>query len=80
MNSAILMKQARKAAGMTVRQMADALEITVQFIYDIENGRRNIPEQMIERMPPVAREIVASAFAKMHQERAAKLKSLTTED
>ena len=76
MNSIDVMRHARLRAKLSVKEMATALGVTAQFVYDIEHGRRGIPEQMVERFPGESREIVAEAFVQMHEERVRVLRAL----
>ncbi len=76
MDSASLMRRARMSAQLGVKEMAAALGVSIQFIYDIERGRRGIPEGMVEKFPGAALRLVVEAFAEMHERRAKELRGL----
>ncbi len=41
------LRRARKAAGMTQRQIAERLDLSPQYISDIEAGRRPCPPRVL---------------------------------
>jgi len=45
-----MIKKARQAKGLTLRAMAAELGLSVAFIFDLENGRRAIPERRLAQL------------------------------
>lgn len=42
-------REHRKKKGMSLRDLAAEIEVSAQFILDVERGRRNLSEEMIEK-------------------------------
>jgi DNA-binding XRE family transcriptional regulator len=57
----LAMRNARIAAKLTQDDLAAALGCTPQFVSDIENGRRPLPERYYEKLPPPIRKVVIKA-------------------
>lgn len=47
---ATALKEARKRAGMTLREVAEATGVSIGFISDIEHGRKKTSREILERM------------------------------
>lgn len=67
MKVADALREAREAAGLTQRQIAEMLGITPQFVSDIENDRRALGEKYLPDLPPTIRTQVALAMMREHQ-------------
>jgi transcriptional regulator with XRE-family HTH domain len=47
--------QARKEANLSMRELADMADIAKSFLWQIENNQRNIPTNVLRRMPESVR-------------------------
>lgn len=62
------MRDARIAAKIKQADIARMLGITQGFLSDIERGRRELPEQHYEKLPPPIRAAVIKAAKAEHRE------------
>lgn len=76
MKVSVALRDARTAAGLTQRQVADMLGVTPQFISDIEQDRRALGEKYLPSLPPNVRIKVALAMMSEHQEAIARINSI----
>jgi transcriptional regulator with XRE-family HTH domain len=68
--------KARQAAGLSQKQVADALKISPQFMGDIEHGRRELGYRHFGNLPDAIRNSVICAAIDAHQDRIRELKDL----
>jgi transcriptional regulator with XRE-family HTH domain len=68
------LKSYRINQGITARALAHALEMSPQFLCDIELGKRNLTDERILKLPPgLLRNTLLQARASEYQYRAQKL-------
>ena len=68
------LRTARRAAGYLQKDLAVVLQISPQYLCDIEKGYRAVPEYLIEEMPDAIRKAVARALVAAHKIEISKLK------
>lgn len=66
MSIAEALRSARIAAGMTQRQIADALGVSAAFICEVELGRRGLGERHLAALPGAVAGPVAKAMLAEH--------------
>jgi len=57
-----IMADARKAAGLTQKAVAEQLGISAQYLCDLELNRRPFPIARVKDLPPTIRSKVAAAM------------------
>ena len=67
------LRQARKAVGLTQKQIADMLGVSRQFANDLERDRRAFAEKYLPDLPPAVRGPVAEALMNQHHEAISRL-------
>lgn len=67
MRVAIALRNSRISAGLTQKQVAEALGVTPQFISDLEKDRRALGEKYLPMLPPVMRAFVSEAMMNEHR-------------
>lgn len=70
------LRGARIAAKIKQKDLAEMLGITQAFLSDIERGRRELPEQHYEKLPPPIRRAVTKAVVVELQERLVRARQL----
>jgi hypothetical protein len=61
--------EARKAAGLTQRQLAAVLEIEQGTLADIERGRRPLPRERLVKLPKqIRRPVIDATIAQLRTE------------
>jgi len=45
-----MLKEWRKEKGYSLRKMAEKLEVSTGFYYDVEQGRRGISDKLLEKL------------------------------
>ena len=64
---------ARQSAGLSQKEVAEALGISQSFLSDIEKGRRIFGERHVAALPASMRRIVADAMVAEHKESIARI-------
>ncbi len=60
------LRDARRKAGLTQRDLAETLGLSPQFMNDVELGRRELPERHYPALPgPIRHAVVAAAIAEL---------------
>ncbi len=60
------LRDARRKAGLTQRDLAETLGLSPQFMNDVELGRRELPERHYHALPgPIRHAVVAAAIAEL---------------
>ena len=57
-----ILADARRAAGLQQKEVAEALGISPSYLCDLESNRRPFPLARVERLPPAIRSRVAAAI------------------
>jgi DNA-binding XRE family transcriptional regulator len=70
------LQTARKAAGLTQREVAAALKISIPYISDIECGNRGFADRWVPLLPEAMRPALANALARQHEEAIAEIREL----
>jgi len=74
-----ILREARIAAGMTQKALADALGIVPQYLVQIENGKRPLAYRMIAKLPNEVRGSAVSAAIEERRQTIGELRRQITE-
>lgn len=75
MKIAAALVEARKSAGLTQKDVAEALGVGVTYVSDMENGRRSFGEHYLPALPKAMREHVARAMVAEHRDAISRIQS-----
>lgn len=78
MTVADILVSARRAAGLSQKDVAEALGISPTFLSDIERGRRAFGEKHLPALPSAMRGPVADALLAEHTKAIARIKGVAT--